>query len=214
MTSAIEKLFSSSGGQLCEPPPHNTGCFQRWGQVGIDLEYVLNIKNGFFAYEDALLVRPLDNTELPYGVGRWNEPSLWKGGYVRNLTGTLFFAEDIFGTQFCIRNGTICTFDPETANFAMMGHSLDEWAAKLLENPNLYTGYPLAQAWKATHGRLQPGTRLLPKTPFVLGGRYQIDNLYSINDVKGMSFRAAIANQIHNVPDGADIVINIEKHGS
>jgi hypothetical protein len=49
--------------------------------------------------------------------------------------------------------------------------------------------------------------RLLPKTPFVCGGKYQLDNLYSVEEVKGMQFRASIANQIRDLPDGSDVVL-------
>jgi hypothetical protein len=49
--------------------------------------------------------------------------------------------------------------------------------------------------------------RLLPKLPFVLGGEYNLDNLYLANSVEGMRFRGSIARQIQNIPDGNKVVL-------
>jgi len=68
------------------------------------------------------------------------------------------------------------------------------------------TGHPLARAWQAKNSPLRPGMRLLPKLLFVCGGQYEVENLYPLDDVQGMPFRASIANQIRDLPHGAEIV--------
>jgi hypothetical protein len=165
---------------------------------------------GFYAYESALLVRPLHHKNSPLGLLEWNAPTLWKAEYVETLSNALFFAEDVFGGQYCIREGTICNFDPETGLFDTVGSSLGEWANSLMADYEFRTGYPLAHEWQTKNGTLSPGMRLLPKMPFVCGGKYQVENLYSHSDVKGMLYRATIANQIRDLPDGAEIVLKAE----
>jgi hypothetical protein len=99
--------------------------------------------------------------------------------------------------------------DPETGQFDAVSASLGGWASDLLADYDFRTCYPLAHAWQVTNTPLPPGVRLLPKMPFVCGGKYEVDNLYALNDVKGMQFRASMANQIRNLPDGAQIVLEV-----
>ena len=73
----------------------------------------------------------------------------------------------------------VCTFDPETAQLTEMAGSLEDWAQAILEEFDVQTGYPLGNEWQTQHQPLSPGTRLLPKTPFVVGGQFEVDNLYS-----------------------------------
>ncbi|MCV2883591.1 hypothetical protein OE749_02615 [Aestuariibacter sp. AA17] len=49
----------------------------------------------------------------------------------------------------------------------------------------------------------------MPKTPFVCGGRFELDNLIAINAVSGMKSRANLARQIIDLPDGAQIEFKI-----
>jgi len=88
-----------------------------------------------------------------------------------------------------------------------MSSSLGAWANEVMADYHFRTGYPLAHEWQMANAPLVRGMRLLPKVPFVCGGKYEAENLYSLTDVKGMSFRASIANQIRDLPDGAEIVL-------
>jgi hypothetical protein len=84
-----------------------------------------------------------------------------------------------------------------------------EWVDKILTDHNFLTGFPLAHEWQIRHGVLPSGSRLLPKVPFVAGGAYEIENLYSLESVKGMRFRGSIARQIADLPDGAKVRFEI-----
>jgi hypothetical protein len=44
----------------------------------------------------------------------------------------------------------------------------------------------------------------------VAGGEFSIDNLLAMNESKGMEYRADIANQIRELPDGAKIRMRFE----
>ena len=67
----------------------------------------------------------------------------------------------------------------------------------------------LARLWTTNVGELQPGMRLVLKRPFVVGGAYEIDNLCTMQETTAMQFRAAIANQIRDLPDGSEIVLDL-----
>ena len=58
--------------------------------------------------------------------------------------GCLFFAEDIFGTQFCIKSNKIYTFDPETGSIEYIADHIEGWAEIIMKDYNVLTGYPLA----------------------------------------------------------------------
>jgi hypothetical protein len=164
-------------------------------------------RNGFFAYESALLVRPFSFGGLPLGLVEWNENDLWKREYATPPTKWLFFAEDVFGVQFCIGDGGVREFNPETGEATEICSSIEEWCRLIVENSRVKTGYPLAHAWQVGNGPIPVGQRLLPKRPFVLGGKYSVENLYALDEVEGMVFRASIANQIRDVPDGGTVVL-------
>jgi hypothetical protein len=121
----------------------------------------------------------------------------------------LFFAEDAFGCQFCIANDKVNLFDPETGQFEELAETLDSWAKIIVGDYEYRTGYPLAHEWQIQNQPLQPGTRLLPNIPFVLGGKYELENLHVGGDAEGMVFRANIANQIKDIPDGGQITLEI-----
>src|ERR1700683_3555570 len=70
--------------------------------VGDELLGLLSIRNGFYAFESALLIRPLYSESDPLGLVQWNRADLWKSEYKSKLGDVVCFAEDIFGVQFCI----------------------------------------------------------------------------------------------------------------
>jgi len=52
---------------------------------------------------------------------------------------------------------------------------------------------------------LAMGSRLMPKIPFVLGGRYRVENLYSLGSASAMKSRGNLARQFKDLPDGAQV---------
>lgn len=170
-----------------------------------DLRNLLMIKNGFYAFEGALYVRssePHDNTRC---LNEWNSTSCWIDTYGDLVNGLLFFAEDIFGNQFAITDNGIVWFDAETGNAEFIAENIEGWAAVVLNDYQVQTGYPVAHAWQTEHGPLPIGQRLVPKVPFVGGGGYDSANMYAVDEVRGMRVRGDLALQIRDLPDGAKI---------
>ena len=83
------------------------------------------------------------------------------------------------------------------------------WADRILQDYEVMTGYPLAHQWQIEHGRLLDGKRLLPITPFLCGGSFDISNLYACDALEGMRLRGELSKQLSKLPDGAEMRIRV-----
>ena len=208
--SSLEKLISSASTSLSERKPEIPNqLIALAGSLGVDLLALLQQRNGFYALESALHVFPSHSSQQEIGLVDWNENALWRNEYKGLADDCLFFAEDVFGGQFCIKDGKVYTFDPETGALDYLADDIEGWAQAIVSDYEVLTGYPLAHQWQEQNGQLPAKKRLLPKLPFVAGGEFVLDNLYLADAVEGMRFRADIANQIKDLPDGAQIKFDI-----
>lgn len=173
-------------------------------QSNPELNALLRRRDGFFAFAGALEVFPSATGPRSYGINDWNGLGLWRGAYGELAPHGVCFAQDLFGTQFVISNG-IQTFDPETGEQQEFAGSIDAWAARLLEEPDVHTGQSLLQSWQAKNGSLPSKFRLVPITPFTLGGAFDLDNLLAMESTKSMRMRAELALQLKDVPDGTTV---------
>jgi hypothetical protein len=181
----------------------------RFGPNGRAIRDILESKNGFFCFESALRFFPSATVEPSWGLHQWNSHGLWKSGYY-GLADSLFcFAEDIFGRQFCLATEEIRIFDPETGDLETIALTLDELASRLLENHDAMVGYQFAKNWQKAHGGLSARDRLMPKKPFVLGGKYELANLVALDSLRVMKSLGNLARQIHDLPDGSQIEFKI-----
>ncbi len=210
MSSNLDKLLSSATPSLSDNPPSlNEQVRSLAGSAADDLLSMLCKRNGFYALESALHVFPSHSDEKEIGLDEWNSDVLWRNEYQGMADGCLFFAEDVFGGQFCIKGNKIYTFDPETGALDYLADDIEGWVTAIISDYEVLTGYPLAHQWQEHHGQLPAKKRLLPKVPFVAGGEFTLDNLYLNDAIDGMKFRADIANQIKDLPDGAKIQFNV-----
>jgi hypothetical protein len=103
----------------------------------------------------------------------------------------------------------VWTFDSETGARERVASSIDEWIGWLLSDLDYITGQFVVDEWVQQCGPLERGCRLVPKCPFVVGGKYEVENVYSCEAIKGMRFRGTFARQIRDLPDGAQIIWKI-----
>lgn len=75
MRGALSKLISI-GSEPRVGLLWNSDSLRKWGRLGSELESVLKVKNGFYAYESALLIRPLRKESVPLGIEEWNQNDL------------------------------------------------------------------------------------------------------------------------------------------
>jgi len=207
--TAIEKLLSISSQSLAPKPPAMPEWLRAY-VLGSELFHMLQEKNGFYAFESALHVFPL-TPDSGSGLEAWNAGPLWRNEYQDLAEGLLFFGEDILQDQFCLSVGSnaVLHFDAETGQTAFMADSVEKWADVILSDYKRETGWPLAHEWQAKNGPLPPGKRLMPKTPFFLGGEYKIENVWAGNPLEGMRLKADLAVQTRHLPEGAKVKLNV-----
>lgn len=203
----MQELLSISSEPMAAPPAVMPGFLKSW-PLGAELYAMLEQKNGFYAFESALHVFPL-LSDPASGLEGWNAENLWRGAYKDLANGLMFFAEDAFQDQFCLSASGVLRFNAETGNTGFIADSLERWADLLLSDCSGQTGWRLAHEWQAVHGPIAPGKRLMPKIPFILGGEYTLDNLWVGNPLEGMLFKADVALQIRDLPDGTKVRLRV-----
>jgi hypothetical protein len=175
-----------------------------------ELRVLVTVKNGFTAFEDALKVFSTRRGPSGPGLIEWNDPTGWISEYDGLADELVFFAEDIFANQFAFDTaGRAVRFAAETALTEPLGTDLDDWARSLLADHQYLTGWPLAREWKLQHGSIPRGKRVVPRQPFVIGGDYSVDNLMLMEEQTAMSFYAALARQIKDLPEGTEVQLKL-----
>jgi hypothetical protein len=208
--NALNQLLSIASPPLCQQPPHiPDDLLEMAGSLAVPLLDLLRRKNGFVAFESALHLYPAGPTAEGYNLIAWNRADLWRDTYEDLADGFLFFAQDLFGDQFALREGRVYRFDAETGAADELATDLQGWATRLLSDYEVETGYPLAHAWQQQHRPLRPGERLVPRMLFALGGDFSVDNLTARDAAAGMRFRGFIAVQTRHLPNGTQIHLQI-----
>ncbi|MEU6464726.1 hypothetical protein [Streptomyces sp. NPDC046976] len=178
-----------------------------YDKVPSRLHPLLDVKNGFYAFESALFVRPWGG-----GVGSaewWNAEDGWRTAYGESANGLTFFAEDVFGFQFAVDDERFYMFDPETAELDPVAASSGEWADCILEEFDELTGYSVAHLWQSLNGPLRCGFRLTPAVPFFLGGEFKAEALKEKRDLDVARMRAHVYTQTKDLPDGSQVKITL-----
>ena len=171
---------------------------------------MLSERNGFLALESSVYVYPLPDIQEDdnYNIELWNTLNLWKDRYSGAADSIFCFGADLFGNQYCIIDNRICLFDAEAAELKYMADNLDDWAFMIMKD-DYWSAHSLAHEWQASHGSIESHHRLLPKTPFILGGDFKTDNLYSYEIIQAMKYRGDMYVQMHDLTDEAQIQFKI-----
>jgi hypothetical protein len=203
--SATKKLLAISAEIEQNRLPLSINVSNNLGLLKEEFENILDIKNGFIAFESALHFFHSGDNKDYIDINTWNDPSLWIDQYSKEAHNYVFFAQDLFGSQFTVYNNAIYIFEPETGKIEHMADSFELWSQKILDDYEFFTGHPLANEWQVQNGPIKKNMRLVPKIPFVCNGAYEITNFFESNAVESMRFRAAFSKQIKDLPDGAKI---------
>lgn len=210
MTTRVDQLLSNASSSPCSGLTRLGGALERLaGKQATHLQALLERRNGFYAFESALHVRGTCSVSGELGLDEWNSLGGWRSGYGELADECLFFGADLFGQQFCIHQEAVYRFDAETGGKEYFGASIEDWAGAILDDFEAQTGWPLAHEWQRQHGKLPQGTRLVPVTPFVLGGEFAVGNLRPVPSQEAMRFYADLAIQLRNVPDGAQVRLRV-----
>lgn len=171
-----------------------------------ELAALLTRMNGFFLFNAGVQVFRAGDDGLGPDLITWNDADTWKYTYEGLADDYFCFGQDLFGVQFAIRDGEeVVTLNPETARTTSLGDSLESWAHWLLADPDVHGAAAFALDYQRENGALEPDQRLIPLQFFVGGGAYDADNLVVRDAATAMRIRGPIAQQVHDLPDGARI---------
>ncbi len=194
---ALTKLLAVAGPALGEPGTT--------APVGLPpvLAPLWAQRNGWVAFWSALEVFPLGPSAGGPDVAAVNATLAEAFGPL--AAGHVAFGQDLFGVLLTWHDDHACAFDPETAEHEPIAGDLDGWAAAMLDAHEELVGSAFAFEWQERHGPLEPGERLVPLLPFVLGGEYDDANLEPRGTLRALRERSALARVVAALPDGAEI---------
>lgn len=89
-----------------------------------------------------------------------------------------------------------------------VGRSLRPGTWQAERDPTDYdfeTGWSVARAWQAQNRPLRVGERLVPRTPFVLGGAYEADNVVAVPAGNAIEPIVSLCEQLRDLPDGGQV---------
>jgi len=164
------------------------------------LQLVKGYTNGGYFFNSALHLYGF-YTENNHDIKYVNRLLLHE--YESNFEGLYSFGEDIFGNQFCFSAKGVFFFNIETGEKEFLCLTFEEWLCMLENETDYFTGQIFSNII------INHKLRLCPKIPFVTGGEYKRENLYSLDFPDYIFTNANIARQIYNFPDGTDVTINI-----
>ncbi|WP_158894065.1 SMI1/KNR4 family protein [Amycolatopsis anabasis] len=204
MTSALDQLLARSRGPTGQPRIVEFGTTS--GPLG-ELATLLTARNGFFVFNAGIQIFRAGDPGLGPELQAWNRDDSWKNTYAGLADDLWCFGQDLFGVQFGLdqHHRRVVRFDPETGTRTTLGDSLHDWAAWLLDEPDLHGCRAFATAWQHHHGPLDYDQRLIPWRPFVLHGTYEFANLTTKPAATCMRIRGPIAQHIHNTTDGTPL---------
>lgn len=144
-------------------------------------------------------------------IEAWNDPGLWRDAFADLADGPPFVAENFLGEQYRIVDEAVFCWNPETGEQEPTGMTFGDWLARVRSDPGSEVPTWLLDDWQAAHGPLSPGDHLAPLVPFVLGGGYEVENLHATPGVADLRWRAQLAVQLQDLPDGTDVRLHVKR---
>jgi hypothetical protein len=124
--------------------------------------------------------------------------------------GIVSFAQDIFGVQFVYNENGIFACDLDTGETQIISESFYHWLDLIFYNKESF-GSDISNAWIKKNGEIDDKQRLVPKLPFCLGGKYEVENLVPMGFQDMVDFYYQFYITTKDVPDGKEIRISFEK---
>ncbi len=134
---------------------------------------------------------------------RWLIPTGTKmEPWLMNCFGDLFWFDDA---------GRVQLLNVTEGDCEVLADSEDEFFDRLaeLENAQMWLMLDFVDEIVEAHGKLRPGQCYGFKELPILGGEYEVDNVYVSPIVKYWDFCGDVHEQIDRLPDGAEIEINV-----
>ncbi len=127
------------------------------------------------------------------------------------LEGFYSFGQDAFGNQFLfhLKSNDVLFFNIETGRKQLLGNGFRRWMEAFASDYDYYSGMSYMESWRRQF-QISINERIQAKKPFVIGGKYDIENFIVKRYPDYLSYNADIAKQIINIPDGARVVLKLK----
>jgi hypothetical protein len=211
--NSLEAILECQDADFIAKPYDGSGQDHSWAPLLKDAAYADFLKeyNGLYAFDRALHLFGVDPAAQYHDLSFRNSPAAeWRKAYGPMLNDICFFAEDLFGHLFGMRGPEAIVFDPESGNLDTLAEGFAGWLTFIEEDTDYATGQSLAQAWSEEKGVIPFDSRLAPKTPFVLGGEFEIENLRPLAWRENQAFMAEVYEKVKDLPDIEDAEIPAE----
>lgn len=175
------------------------------------LDEILALQNGFYAYKRGLHVFGACSEPPFHCLEAWNDPTGWVRDYGTSAEGLFFFAEDAFGDQFAWNGQRVVRFLAETGEREDFAEDVFGALERITKNAEVELGLGVLEGWIAAHGPMPEGVHLFPRTPLVTGGSLDPSEVVTIDPFENMRFKAHLACQIAEIPDGGKIEFVVRK---
>jgi hypothetical protein len=203
----IQTLMQQASGMLRPLAPAETEA--ALAGLGADcLAPLYQAFNGGYFFDRALEVFPIGTSHYTE-IRQWNDAAGWRKDFDQDLNGIVFFAHDLFCFQYGVLAGAVVRLNYETGEVESLAPDLQAFLELFLGDCDYYSGFSLLEDWEEENGPLPMGQRLFAKKPFVLGGDWEVCNLWASAPLPVLSFRAFIAKHIKGKPDGTKVSINL-----
>mgnify|MGYP001546136526 CR=1 FL=1 len=170
------------------------------------LEFIKKINGGFF-YNYSLHIYAVSTSFEFHDIFKINE--IIKESFGKIIKNDFYFAQEIFGNQFGYCDEGIVFLNIESGERNIIARDFDEWMEILNKDLDYFTGRKLVESWNKFNNAMKPNERFCPKIPFVIGGKFEIENLFLQAFPKNILANANIATQIYELPDGTPIKLKI-----
>ncbi len=123
-----------------------------------------------------------------------------------NYKGNVLAIDAFGGLYVSDAANVVAKIDPETAEIAQKFANKQTCANFIESNARVETGWPLWVEWTSLYSGIEWPMRLIPKTPFVLGGEFNVNNLIAVPFKEAFQYYNALSSSLHNLPEGRKVV--------
>jgi hypothetical protein len=184
-------------------PLDDPGILER---VPAELAAALHSRNGCIAYLGALHVRGACHAPAWHSLRHaWEGPDALHALFEEVRLADVPFAEDAFGDQFLLRDGSVVSLSGELGEITPVADSLETFAASLLSDAEQVLDYQPLLTFRQSGAELVPGQLLAAYPPFALRSEHSTRELRAVDALERRRFLAELARRLHGLPEGADV---------
>ncbi len=174
-------------------------------RLPIEISDFLRKRNGFVAVHGGFHVRGACIAPPWHSIR-----AAWEGEYALQFlypdvkAHDIPLAEDCFGDQYLLREGSVVRLVGESGEVEAMECDWEQFLANIEADPIEYLNLGLLERFQTQFGPLAPGYLIHAYPPFVAAECHN-PTLRAISSLELRSFHADFARQIRNIPDGSRI---------